>query len=166
MIIGLSTATFTLLHVIISLIGIAAGIVVFVGLVRAESRPGWTAIFLVFTILTSVTGFLFPIAGPTPALIVGVISLVVLAVTILALYRFHAIHAWRGVYVVTAILALWFNCFVLIAQAFQKVAFLRALAPTQSEPQFLIEQSFMLLAFVIFGFLSVRRFHPELAARA
>jgi len=164
MIIGLSTATFTLIHVIISLIGIAAGLIVFAGLLRSEPRPGWTAIFLIFTILTSATGFLFPIHGPTPALIVGVISLAVLAITLLALYVFHMMHAWRWIYVVTALLALWFNCFVLVVQSFQKIAFLNALAPTQSEPPFLIAQSFLLLAFVIFGFLAVRRFHPELAA--
>jgi hypothetical protein len=165
MIIGLSTATFTLIHVIISLIGIAAGIIVFVGLLRSEPRPGWTAIFLIFTILTSATGFLFPITGPTPALIVGVISLVILAVALLALYGFHTIHAWRWVYVLTAILALWFNCFVLLAQAFQKIPALSALAPTQSEPPFLIAQSFMLLAFLVFGYLAVRRFYPRHATR-
>jgi hypothetical protein len=166
MIFGLSIATFTLIHVIISLVGIASGLIVFAGLLRSEPLPGWTAIFLIFTILTSVTGFFFPIHGPTPALIVGAISLVVLAIALLALYVFHMMHTWRWVYVVTALLALWFNCFVLVVQAFQKVSFLSALAPTQSEPPFLIAQSFMLLAFLIFGFLAVRRFHPEIAARA
>lgn len=162
MIIGLSTATFTVLHVIISLVAIASGLVVLAGLLKSESRPGWTALFLVTTILTSVTGFLFPISVLTPALITGAISLTILAVTLLALYAFRLMRAWRWVYVVTAMAALYLNCLVLVVQSFQKVPFLNMLAPTQSEAPFLVAQTFVLLAFVIFGTLAVRRFHPAM----
>jgi hypothetical protein len=164
MILGLSTATFTIVHVIISLVGIVSGLVVLAGLLRSRSLPAWTALFLVATVLTSITGFFFPISGLTPALVVGGVSVMVLAITLLALYGFHLMRAWRWVYVGTALLALWFNCFVLVVQLFQKIPLLKALAPTQSEPPFVAAQTFLLLFFVVVGFLAARRFHPTSAA--
>jgi hypothetical protein len=118
------------------------------------------------TILTSVTGFMFPIHALTPALITGAISLTVLAITLLALYAFRLMRAWRWVYVVTAIAALYFNCFVLVVQSFQKIGFLQALAPTQSETPFLVAQTVVLVLFLVFGYAAVKRFHPSAMARA
>lgn len=166
MILGLSIGAFTIVHVIISVVGIIAGLFVLVGMFNSASRPGWTALFLVTTILTSLTGFLFPITMLTPALTLGVISLVVLALTLLALYAFRLMRAWRWVYVVTAIAALYFNCFVLVVQLFEKVPFLKALAPTQSEAPFVVAQTVVLVLFLMLGLLAVRRFHPAAMARA
>ena len=122
MIIGLSLENFTLLHVIISLVAIVSGIVVLIGMLRSQQMPGLTALFLLTTILTSATGFLFPIHGFTPALGVGAISLAILAVALLAAYVKRFVGAWRWIYVVAALTALWFNVFVLIVQAFLKLA--------------------------------------------
>lgn len=161
MILGLSLETFTILHVIITLIAIAAGFVVVIGMLGSKRLPGWTALFLLMTILTSVTGFMFPIHGFTPALGVGIISMVLLAIALLALYAKHLTGAWRWIYVVTAVTALWFNFFVLIVQSFQKISFLHVLAPTQSnEPAFLIAQSAALVIFLVLGALAAVRFRP------
>ena len=162
MILGMSASTFTLIHVIISLIGIASGSVVLFGLLNANRFDGWTALFLITTVLTSVTGFFFPTSGILPSQIVGVISLVVLAVAIFALYRSHLAGAWRWVYVSCAILALYLNVFVGVVQSFQKLAFLQPLAPTQSEPPFLIAQLVVMGLFILLGVLAVKRFHPEM----
>jgi hypothetical protein len=160
MIIGLSLENFTILHVIISLVAIVSGLVVLVGMLRATRLPGWTALFLATTILTSVTGFMFPISGVTPGIIVGLISIVILAIALAALYLKHLSGAWRWIYVTTALAALYLNVFVLIVQSFQKVPALQKLAPTQSEPPFQIAQGATLLAIVILGTLAVRRFRP------
>jgi hypothetical protein len=160
MIIGLSIHIFTLLHVAITLVAIASGLIVLFGMLGAHRLPGWTALFLATTILTSVTGFMFPIHGFTPALGVGMVSLVVLAITLLALYSKHLTGAWRWIYVATAVTALWFNVFVLIVQSFQKVPALHALAPTQSEPPFLITQGAALAAFLVLGILAALKFRP------
>jgi phosphoglycerol transferase MdoB-like AlkP superfamily enzyme len=160
MIVGLSIQDFTLLHVAITLVAIASGIIVLFGMLGAHRLPGWTALFLVTTILTSVTGFMFPIHGFTPALGVGIISLVILAVALLALYSKHLVGAWRWIYVATAVTAHWFNVFVLIVQSFQKIAALRALAPTQTEPPFLVAQGVALAAFLVLGILAASRFRP------
>ncbi len=160
MTLGLSLSAFTTLHVVISLIGIATGLVVLYGLLNAQRLEAWTAVFLATTILTSVTGFMFPIGGLTPALVVGAISLVVLAVALVALYVFRLAGPWRWVYVVTALLALYLNVFVSVVQAFQKLAFLQPLAPTQSEPPFAVAQLAVLALFLALGYLAVRRFHP------
>ena len=160
MIIGLSIYDFTLLHVAITLVAIASGLVVLFGMLGAHGMPGWTALFLVTTILTSVTGFMFPIQGFTPALGVGVISMVVLATALLALYGRHLAGAWRWIYVATTVTALWFNVFVLIVQSFQKISALHALAPTQSEPPFLIAQGVVLAAFLVLGIMAASRFRP------
>ena len=164
MIIGLSIHNFTLLHVAITLVAIASGVIVLFGMLGAQRLPGWTALFLGTTILTSVTGFMFPIHGFTPALGVGIISLVILAIALLALYSKHLTGAWRWIYVATAVTALWFNVFVLIAQSFQKISVLHALAPTQSEPPFLIAQGVALAGFLVLGILAALRFRPAAIA--
>jgi hypothetical protein len=166
MILGMSTAAFTALHVIISLVGIISGLAVLIAMLNAKRPDGWTALFLATTILTSVTGFLFPSTGFTPAQGVGVLSLVVLAVALLALYGRHLTGAWRWVYAVTALVALYLNCFVMVVQSFQKLPFLRSLAPTQSEPPFQVTQLIVLALFVVAGIAVVKKFHPERRASA
>jgi hypothetical protein len=160
MILGMSVAAFTLFHVILSLIGIAGGIIVMFGMWAAKRMPAMTALFLVTTILTSVTGFFFHSAAFGPPHIVGVISLVVLAVTLLALYVYHLAGRWRWIYVVTAVFALYLNVFVGVVQAFQKIPFLNQFAPQGNEPPFAIAQAIVLLLFVASGWLAVKRFHP------
>ena len=160
MILGMSTSTFTLVHVVLSLVGIFAGLVVVFGMFSSKKLDGLTALFLATTVLTSVTGFFFPFDKILPSHIVGVISLVVLAVTILALYALHLAGPWRWIYVVSAVLALYLNVFVGVVQAFQKLPFLASLAPTQSEPPFLIAQAIVLVIFVVLGIVAVRSFHP------
>ena len=155
-----SLTTFTVVHVLISLAAIVAGFVVLGAMIKGQHWSGWTAFFLATTVLTSVTGFMFPIHGFTPALGVGGISLAILAIALLALYSKHLAGAWRWIYVATAVTALWFNVFVLIAQSFQKVSALRALAPTQSEPPFLIVQGVALAAFLVLGIRAALRFRP------
>ena len=164
MVLGLSLQNFTLLHVLLSLIGIASGIVVVIGMLLAAPPRGWTGIFLATTILTSVTGFLFPVAGLLPSHIVGIISLVVLAVAVFALVVRRLAGAWRWIYVASAVLALYLNCFVGVAQAFQKISFLQPLAPTQSEPPFLVAQLCVLGLFVILGIVASIRFRPAAMA--
>jgi hypothetical protein len=164
MILGMSTATFTLVHVIISLIGIASGFIVLFGLLNANRFDGWTALFLTTTVLTSVTGFLFPTTVILPSQIVGVISLVALGIAIFALYRSHLAGAWRWVYVTSALFALYLNVFVGVVQSFQKLAFLKPLAPTQSEAPFLIAQLVVMGLFVLLGILAVKKFHPQMVA--
>lgn len=160
MIVGLSIENFTILHVAISLIGIVSGLIVLFGMLRARRLPGWTALFLATTVLTSVTGFMFPINGLTPAIVVGVISIVILAIALMALYVKHLSGAWRWIYVTTALAALYFNVFVLIVQSFQKVPALQKLAPTQSEPPFSVTQGVVLVAFLVLGTMAARRFRP------
>ena len=161
MILGMSISAFTSLHVVLSLIGIIAGLGVVIGMLRSKAAHGWTALFLVTTVLTSATGFLFPVDQVLPSHIVGVISLVVLAIAIAALYGYRLARSWRSIYVVTAVLALYLNVFVLVAQAFLKVASLKALAPTQSDPPFIIAQLLVMVIFVVLGIRTVRSFHPE-----
>ena len=162
MILGLSASTYTIIHVIISLIAIAAGFVTVFGMIAGRMMAGWTILFLATTILTSVTGFGFPNDQLTPGIIVGIISLVFLAVALFALYVRHLAGAWRWLYVVSAIVALWFNVFVLIVQSFQKIAFLKALAPTQAEPPFQIVQGLALMLLVVLAVMAVRRYRPTM----
>jgi hypothetical protein len=162
MIAGLSIENFTILHTAISLIAIASGLIVLAGMLRARRLPGWTAVFLVTTILTSVTGFMFPINGLTPAIVFGLISIVILVIALAALYLKHLSGAWRWIYVTTALVALYLNVFVLIVQSFQKLPALQKLAPTQSEPPFLIAQAVALTAFLILGAMAARKFRPDL----
>ena len=163
MIFGMSTATYTLLHVLISLVGIGSGLVVMFGFLRGKRLDGWTALFLATTVLTSVTGFGFPTDHLLPSQVIGSISLVILAVAILARYVFHLAGAWRSVYVVTAAIALYLNVFVLVVQTFMKVPAVHALAPTQKEPPFLIAQIIVMLVFIGLTVLAVKKFHIELA---
>src|SRR5262249_12922400 len=151
-----ASTTFTIIHVIISLAGIVSAFVVIDGFLKAKRRDGWNAFFLVMTILTSVTGFLFPRNGVTPGQIVGAISLVLLAVALLARYPLHFSGAGRWLYIVTAIIAQWFNFAVLIIQSFQKIGPLKELAPTQSEPPFLVAQVAALILFVVLAIFSLR----------
>jgi len=160
MILGLSVYAFTVLHVIISLIGIAAGVVVVHAMLRSESAGGWTAIFLAATVLTTLTGFLFPITVFTPALGVGIISTVTLAIALVALYVFHLAGPWRLAYIASALFAFYLNAFVAVVQAFQKIPWVHALAPTQTEPAFVAAQTLLLILFAVVGFLVARRFHP------
>jgi hypothetical protein len=161
MVLGMSLASFTLVHVVLSLIGIVTGFVVLAGMLRSQRLPGWTAVFLVTTILTSVTGFLFPFEKLLPSHIFGIISLVVLAVTLHALYVRRLAGAARWLYVSTALFALYLNVFVLVVQIFVKIPFFKALAPTQAEPPFAVAQGIVLLAFLFLGYGAVRSFHPE-----
>ena len=159
MILGMSVAAFTLLHVVISLVGIVAGAFALRGMIENKPLDFWAPLFLATTVLTSVTGFLFHFTSFGPPEIVGAISLVILAIALVALYPSHLAGVWRPVYVVTAVLAFYLNVFVLVVQGFQKVGFLHALAPTGSEPPFLVAQAVVLVAFVALGYLAVRRFH-------
>ena len=162
MIAGLSIDNFTNLHVAISLVGIVSGLIVLAGMLRARRLPGWTALFLVTTILTSVTGFMFPISGLTPGIVFGLISIVILVIALNALYVKRLAGTWRWIYVTTALIALYLNVFVLIVQSFQKLPALQKLAPTQSEPPFLIAQAAALIAFLILGAMAARKFRPDL----
>jgi len=154
MILGMSTLTFV--HVVISLIGIIAGFVVIDGFLKAKRLDGWNALFLVTTVATSVTGFFFPRTAVTPGQIVGAISLLILVIAILARYPLHFSGPGRWLYVVTAVLAQYLNFFVLVVQSFQKVGPLKELAPTQSEPPFLIAQGAALVLFVVLAIFSLR----------
>ena len=161
MMLGMSLSTFTAVHVIISLIGILSGLIVLAGLLSAKRMNGWTALFLLTTVLTSVTGFGFPFTHLSPAHKVGIISLVVLAIAILARYSFHMVGMWRWIYVATAMIALYLNVFVLVVQSFEKVPALRAMAPTQSEPPFLVAQLVVLALFIVLTIFAIRKFHPD-----
>lgn len=150
----------TIIHVIISLLGIVSGYVVIAGMLQAQRLPRWTAFFLITTVLTSVTGFAFPFVKLLPSHILAVLSLIVLAIAIYALYSRQLAGRWRAAYVVTAIIAQYLNVFVLIVQAFQKLPPLKALAPTQTEPPFAVAQGVNLVAFLVLGYLATKRFQP------
>ena len=164
MIPGLSLPTFTMLHVIISLVGIVSGLIVLFGLLGSNRMPGLTALFLLTTILTSATGFGFPFTGLLPSHIIGILSLVLLAIACVALYGMKLSGAWRWIYVVTAMIALYFNIFVLVVQSFLKIPALTVLAPGNppSGPVFAVVQGLVLLFFVIVITGAVRRFRPAL----
>jgi hypothetical protein len=153
---------YTLVHVAISLVGIAAGFAVLFGLLARKRLDGWTKSFLITTVATSVTGFFFPFHGFTPAIGVGIVSLLVLAVAIFARYGRNLAGSWRWIYVVTATIALYLNVFVGIVQAFQKVPALKAIAPMQTEPPFAITQLVVLGLFILIGLVAAIRFRPEL----
>jgi hypothetical protein len=161
MILGMTTSTFTLVHVLISLAGIGSGLIVVYGLLTAKRLDGWTAIFLATTILTSLTGFLFPVEHILPSHIVGIISLVALAVALVARYARHMERSWRWIYVVCAVLALYLNVFVAVVQSFMKRPAVHALAPTQKEPPFFIAQLAVMAIFVVIGIFAVKKFRIE-----
>lgn len=170
MILGLSLEAFTLVHVVITLVAIVSGIVVVIGMLGNHRLSGLTALFLITTILTSVTGFLFPIGGFTPALGLGILSCVLLLLALIALYGKRLIGAWRWIYVLTAVTALWFNVFVLIVQSFEKLAALNPHAPQVGPPfaepvntRFAVAQGVAFVVFVILGALAVKRYRPATA---
>jgi hypothetical protein len=166
MILGMSTAAYTLLHVLISLIGIGSGFIVLYGFFTGKRLNLWNSIFWVTIVATSVTGFGFPFEHLLPSHKLGILSLVVLAIAVPARYAFHLEGAWRRIYVITASIALYFNVFVLVAQSFMKVPPLHALAPTQQEPPFLIAQLVVLLIFVGLTIVAARRPRIEQARPA
>jgi hypothetical protein len=168
MILGMSTSTFTLLHVLISLAGIGSGLIVIYGMLSGKRLDGWTAVFLTTTVLTSVTGFMFPVEQILPSHKIGIISLVALALAIVGRYAFHLAGGWRRTYVICAVLALYLNCFVAVVQSFLRIPALKALAPTQKEPPFLVAQVLVLAIFVALMALATRRFSvgPTLAENA
>jgi hypothetical protein len=157
-------AFFTLVHVVISLIGIITGLVVLGGLLSGKRLDGWTGLFLLTTVVTNLTGYGFPVDRVLPSHIVGAISLVALAIACVARYGYHLSGGWRRTYVITAVVSLYLNVFVLIVQTFQKVPALRELAPTQSEPPFAISQLIVLAMFVVLGYRAVVSFRASSAA--
>jgi hypothetical protein len=161
MILGMTLPTFTLVHVLISLAGIGSGLIVVYGMLTAKRLDGWTAIFLVTTVLTSLTGFLFPVEHLLPSHIVGVISLAALAVALLARYARRMERSWRWIYVVCAVLALYLNVFVAVVQSFLKIPAVHALAPTQKEPPFLVAQLVVMAIFAVIGIFAVKKFRIE-----
>ncbi|MEO8304375.1 MAG: hypothetical protein ABI724_09660 [Betaproteobacteria bacterium] len=161
MIFGMSLPTFTLFHVVLSLIGIATGLIVVLGMFGSKRMPGFTALFLASTLLTSVTGFFFPFTKLLPSHIVGIISVVVLIIALLALYANRLIGHSRWIYIASAVLALYLNSFVAVVQAFLKYPPLNELAPTQSEPPFVIAQAVVLAVYFILFIGAVRAFRPR-----
>ena len=161
MILGMTTATFTFVHVLLSLVGIGAGLLVVYGMLLGKRFDGATAIFLVTTALTSLTGFLFPVEHILPSHVLGIISLVALAVAIVARYVRRMAGAWRSIYVISAVLALYLNVFVLVAQIFMKVPAVHELAPTGKEPPFLVVQLIVMVIFVVLGTLAVKKFRLQ-----
>lgn len=164
MVLGLSLPVFALLHVIISLVGIFAGLVVVGGFMSGKLLRGWTGLFLATTIVTNVTGFFFPVVKILPSHILGVISLVLLPVALVALYGKHLEGGWRKAFVVLSVMTLYFNCFVLVVQLFSKFPLLIATAPTQKEPPFAITHLIVLVIFVWLGRAAVKGFRNGTAA--
>jgi len=161
MILGMSLARFTQVHVAISLVGIAAGFLVIFGMMASKRMPLMTALFLITTVLTSVTGFMFPYHGVTPGIVFGILSLVVLLFALIAWYGGNLRGGWRGTWVITAVIAQFLNFFVLVVQSFEKVPGLHTLAPTQKELPFKVAQILTLVLFIVLGVVAYRKFHPE-----
>jgi hypothetical protein len=164
MILGMTTLTF--MHVVLSLIGILGGFVVVYGLLTRKALDGWMVLFMASTVATSVTGFFFPFHGITPADVFGILSLILLPIAIFARYVRNLAGGWRRTYVITAMIALYLNVFVLIAQLFDKVPALRAFAPTKSEPPFKIAQVVVLVLFVVLTIAATKKFRDEAARTA
>lgn len=155
---------YTIIHVLISLVGIFTGLIVLFGMLAGKRLDGWTKWFLVTTVLTSVTGFFFPFHGFTPAIGLGIISLLVLAIAIYARYPRQLAGHWRWIYVVGAVISLYFNVFVGIVQSFEKIPALTAMAPTQTEPPFKLTQLVVLALFIVLGIVAAIRFRPAPAS--
>jgi len=155
---------YTIIHVLISLVGIFTGLIVLFGMLAGKRLDGWTKWFLVTTVLTSVTGFFFPFHGFTPAIGLGIISLLVLAIAIYACYPRQLAGHWRWIYVVGAVISLYFNVFVGIVQSFEKIPALTAMAPTQTEPPFKLTQLVVLALFIVLGIVAAIRFRPAPAS--
>ncbi len=173
MIIGLLISTFTMLHVIITLVAIVTGFIVMFGLLKSKTLAGWSAIFWLMTVLISVTGFMFPITGFTPAIGTGIVASIVFAIGLLARYAKHFAGSWCWIYAVTAVISLYLNVFVSIVQSFQKLTILNPLAPQVGPPfagatntQFAIAQGVTLLFFVVMGIGVAIRFRPGLTPSA
>lgn len=164
MILGMTIAVFTKLHVAISLIAIAAGFLCLFGFLARRRFPLLNGLFLAFTALTSITGFLFPFKGVTPGIVIGILSMIVLTVAAVARYGGHMGGAWRGTYIISAAAALYFNVFVFVVQSFEKAPALKALAPTQTEWPFKAVQIAALILFVALTVLALRCYHPALEA--
>jgi hypothetical protein len=152
---------YTIVHTLISLIAIFTGLIVVFGMIGCKRLDGWTKWFLITAVATTITGFFFPFHGFTPAIGLGIISMPLLALTIFARYPKHLAGSWRWIYVIGAVICLYFNLFVLVVQAFEKVPALHALAPTQSERPFKLTQLVVLLVSVLLGIVAAIRFHPE-----
>ena len=163
MILGMSLSLYTQIHVIISLVAIASGLLVAIGMIMARSSSPMTALFLATTVLTSVTGFFFPFHGVTPGIVVGILSLVVLLLTLIARYGKHLAGGWRGTYVITAMFALYLNVFVLVAQCFEHIPSFHVLAPTGTEPPFKIAQGIVLVVFVVLTIVANKKFRFTIA---
>ncbi|HEY1995177.1 MAG TPA: hypothetical protein VGG81_12290 [Edaphobacter sp.] len=164
MVLGMSLSTYTTLHVLISLIGIGTGFIVLFGLINGRLLSPWNGVFLVTTILTSLTGFAFPNTKVTPGIILGVLSLIVLAIALIALYGFHLRGAWRRTYAITAMIALYFNVFVLVAQTFEHVPAFHALAPTGTETPFKVAQLLLLVLFAVLISVAAKKFRTPLVS--
>ena len=158
MVLGMSLRTYTQIHVAISLIGIGSGLIVVFGMFGGKLLRGWNALFLLTTILTSVTGFGFPVEHLLPSHIVGIISLVVLAIALVALYVFHLAGGWHRTYAICAVVALYFNVFVLVVQSFLKVPALHALAPEGKEPPFLVAQLIVMAILIGLGVGAAKKY--------
>ena len=152
---------YTVVHTLISLIAIFTGIIVLFGMIGGQRLDGWTKWFLITAVLTTVTGFFFPFHGFTPAILLGIISLPFLALTIFARCSKQLAGAWRWIYVIGAVMCLYFNLFVLVVQSFLKIPTLHAIAPTQTESPFKVTQLTVLIVSVVLGIVAVIRFHPE-----
>jgi hypothetical protein len=152
---------YTIIHTFISLVAIFTGIVVLLGMLANKRLDGSTEWFLTTAVLTTVTGFFFPFHGFTPAIGLGIISLPFLAITIFARYSRHLSGAWRWIYVIGAVICLYFNLFVLVVQSFEKVPALHAIAPTQTESPFKLVQLVVLVLAILLGIIAVVRFRPE-----
>ena len=160
MILGMSVGAFTILHVIITLVAIGSGLIVVGGCLPRTACRSQPHFFSSQRRLTSLTGFLFPIHGFTPALGVGIVACVILAVALFALYKEHLVGAWRWIYVITAVVSLYLNVFVLVVQSFVKVSALNALAPMQTEPPFAVTQAAVLAIFILIALIAVIKFRP------
>jgi hypothetical protein len=154
-------STFTLAHVVLSLFGIGSGLVVIFGLAASKRLDKWTMLFLITTLATSLTGFLFPFHKFLPSHVIGIVLLIALAIAIVARYVRHLTGPWRRAYAISATVALYLNVFVLVAQLFQKIPALKAMAPTQSEAPFLLSQIVVMALFVLLGVLAVRGFRAN-----
>src|SRR5262249_582965 len=151
---GMRMSLLTIIHVGLSLIGIATGFLVIFQMIGAKPLGGLNAIFLATTILTSVTGYFFPITKVTPGIVIRPISLVVLAIAVFAMYSKRLAGGWRTVYVVTAVLAQFFNVLVLVVQSFMKIPALHTMAPTGEESIVKICQLGALLLCIALGVLA------------
>ncbi len=152
---------YTIVHTLISLVAIFTGVVVVFGMLGGSRLDGWTKWFLITAVATTLTGFFFPFHGFTPAIGLGIISLPFLALTLFARYPKHLSGAWRWIYVIGAVICLYFNLFVAVVQSFEKIPALHAIAPTQTEPPFKLTQLVVLVLFILLGIVAVIRFRPE-----